>query len=134
MRNIQMATMMPRGMIQPKNRSRRKVESMRPVNSTLYCSSSVTRRWSSTPGMRVTVKARTSSDPRRCRSQSPALPVGAGRASGRAIPRISRSLMATRSTFPARTSSRNFDMGSSTVRGARSQDWRSVRTRTTSRT
>ena len=62
MRNIQMAIMMPSGMIQPNTRSRTKVDSMRPVNSILCFSSSATRGASSTPGMRVTVNTRTSAD------------------------------------------------------------------------
>ena len=74
-----MATMMPSGMTQPKKRSRRNVDSIRPVNSTLCFSSSVMSGASSTPGMRVTVKMRTSaSEPSHWRRRSPA-PLGAVR-------------------------------------------------------
>ena len=52
------------------------------------------------------------------------MPLGpVGSASGLAIPRISFSVSATFSILSARTRSRNFDMGSSTVRGAWSHDW-----------
>ena len=128
-RNIQIATMMPSGITQPKKRSRRKVDSIFPVNSTRCCSSSVMMRCSSTPGMRVTVNTRTSASvPSHWRSRSPAPPGGAGSVSGFATPRISLSVSATRSILSARRRSRNFDIGSSTVRGARSQDCRSDRT------
>jgi len=77
------------------------------------------------PGIRVTVKTRTSElEPSSSRSRSRAPPGAVGRASGFATPRTSRSVIATRSILSARSSSRNCDIDSSTVRGARSQDWR----------
>src|SRR5439155_25060301 len=89
-RTIQMAIMTPRGMIQPKKRSRTKVDSILPVNSTLCRSSSAMSGASSTPGMRVTVNTRTSaSEVSHWRSRSPA-PLGpVGSASGFAMPRLS---------------------------------------------
>jgi hypothetical protein len=78
---------------------------------------------SSTPGMRVTVKTRTSlSEPSHWRMRSPGPPGADGSASGLARPRISFSVSATFSTLSVRTSSRNFDIGISTVRGAASHD------------
>ena len=121
MRSIQMATMMPSGMIQLR-RSRTNVDSMRPVNSILCFSSSATSGASSTPGMRVTVNTRTSADwvsHWRRRSPAPLGPVG--RASGFAMPRICRSVSATFSILSERTRSRKRDIGISTVRGAWSQ-------------
>ncbi len=124
-----MATMTPSGMIHPKKRSRTNVDSIRPVNSTLCFSSSAMRGASSTPGMRVTVNTRTSaSEPSHWRSRSPGPLGGVVRASGLAMPRISFSVRATFSTLSVRTSSRNFDIGISTVRGACSQDWSRRRT------
>ena len=59
---------------------------------------------------------------------------GAGRAPGLASPRISRSVSATFSILPARSNSRNSDIGSSMVRGARSQDCRRDRITAATRT
>src|SRR5437879_3272700 len=118
-RNIQIPTMMPSGRTQPKKRSRRNVDSIFPVNSTLCASSSVTRRASSMPGMRVTVKTRTSElEPSSSRNRSPAPPGAVGRVSGFATPRISRLVIATRSILSARSRSWNCHIGSRTPRGA----------------
>ena len=68
--------------------------------------------------MRVTVKTRTSSSgPSIWRRRSPGSAGGAGSAPGLARPRISRSVRATFSIWSARSSSRNFDIGISTLRG-----------------
>ncbi len=129
-----MATMMPSGMTQPNRRSFQKVDSIRPENSTLCASISATSGCSSTPGMRVTEKTRTSSSgPSHWRRRSPGKAGGAGRAPGLAIPRISRSVRATRSILSARSSSRNLEYGSSTLRGASSQDCSSDSSSTTTR-
>ena len=135
MMSIQMPAMSASGITQPKSRSRQSVFSTRPENSTWCVSSSVTSCESSTPGMRVTVNRRTlSSEPRSRRSWSARAAGGSGRALGLARPVISRSVRDTLSILFSRTSSRNFDMGSSTVRGATNQLWSSERTTAPTRT
>src|SRR5712691_8854014 len=59
---------------------------------------------------------------------------GTGSTPGLALPWISRSVRATRSTLSSRSSSRNFDIGSSTGRGASSQDCSRERTTATTST
>ena len=131
MRNIQIAIMIASGMTQPKSRSFQNVVSMRPANSTLCARSSSTSRWSSTSGMRVVTKTRGSSSlPSILRSRSPAAVGGAGSAPGLAMPRISRSVTATFSIWSASSSSRNFDIGISMVRGASSHDCKNESTMT----
>ena len=121
---------MPSGTTQPKRRSRQKVFSICPENSTLCASSSLTRLASSTPGMRVVVNTvAPGSAPSMVRTRSPGRAGGAGSAPGLSVPRISRSVRATCSTLPSRTSWRNRLMGISTVRGASSQLWTTDSTR-----
>ena len=135
MRNIQMPAMIASGTIQPKSRSRQNVFSIRPENSTLCASSSLSRVESSTPGMRVVVKMATvGSAPRKVRTRSPGRGAAAGRAPGLRVPRISLSVSETRSTFSSRTRARKRLMGTSTVCGASSQLWSTDRTRAAMRT
>ena len=80
-------------------------------------------------GIRVVVKMLgPDSLPRRFLSLSPAPGGGAGRAPVLRVPRISRSVRETRSTFPSRTRERNLLGGISTARGATSHPWTTNRT------
>ena len=110
-------------------RSRQNVLSTRPENSTLAASSSFMSCESSMAGMRVVVKmVGPDSLPRRVLSLSPGPGGGVGRASGLSVPRISRSVRETFSTFPSRSSERNLLRGISMARGATSHPWTTNRT------
>ncbi len=79
-------------------------------------------------GMRVVTKdVPASSAPSMVRSRSPGPGGGAGTAPGLTVPRMSRSVIETRSTLPSRRSARNRLIGISTGRGATSQPWTAKR-------
>ena len=97
MRKIQIPAMTPIGRSQPKIRSRTRVDSIRPENSTLWASSSRRSAASSAPGMRTATKRTPGVHPVRRASHCGA-GAGASAIGSLRTPRISRSPKETRAT------------------------------------